>query len=196
MADPTKEVKKSHEQEGGATLTRGKAFQAVVFGLMFGFLLQKGGVAKYDLLIGVLLFQDFTVIKMMGSAIVVGMVGLFLLSRRGLIEFKIKPTRYASVIGGGLLFGAGFALSGYCPGTAAAALGQTSWDAAFVMFGMVLGSFVFAEASNFLSRTVERVGDRGKVTIPQLLNFHPGSVMLFLATVLLGVLSALQYFGR
>ena len=49
---------------------------AVLFGLIFGFLLQKGGVAKYHILMGVLLFQDFTVIKVMLSAIIVGMFGV------------------------------------------------------------------------------------------------------------------------
>ena len=120
MIDPTKEVKKGREgNESG--ISRDKVLQAIVFGLIFGFLLQKGGVAKYHLLVGVLLLQDFTVIKMMASAIVVGMIGLFALHRAGKIEFKLKPTRYGPIIIGGLAFGAGFGFSGYCPGTAAAA---------------------------------------------------------------------------
>jgi uncharacterized protein len=51
----------------------------LIFGVAFGFLLQKGGVAKYEVLIGVLLLTDFTVIKVMMSAVVVGMVGIFLM---------------------------------------------------------------------------------------------------------------------
>lgn len=47
------------------------------FGINFGFLLQKGGVAKYDVLLGALLLTDFTVMKIMLAAILVGMVGIF-----------------------------------------------------------------------------------------------------------------------
>ena len=92
-----------------------------LFGIVFGFLLQKGGVAKYHILLGVLLLEDFTVIKVMLSAIIVGMLGIFTLHGLGLVELHIKPTRYAANIFGGLLFGVGFALIGYCPGTGTAA---------------------------------------------------------------------------
>ena len=95
----------------------------LLFGIVFGFLLQKGGVAKYHILLGVLLLEDFTVIKVMLSAIIVGMLGVFTLHALGLVELHIKPTRYAANILGGLLFGVGFALIGYCPGTGAAASG-------------------------------------------------------------------------
>jgi uncharacterized membrane protein YedE/YeeE len=169
MADPTKEVKQTRPPESEG-ITRNQVLQAIVFGLIFGFLLQKGGVAKYHLLVGVLLFQDFTVIKIMVTAIAVGMIGIFALNRAGKVELKIKPTRYASVIGGGLIFGAGFACSGYCPGTGAAALGQMNWDALFMIAGMMIGSYFFAEASDWLSHTVDKVGDRGKVLLPDLLH--------------------------
>jgi uncharacterized membrane protein YedE/YeeE len=149
--------------------SRKKIVLPVLFGLAFGVLLQKAGVAKYHVLMGVLLFQDGTVVKVMLSAIVAGMAGLFVLQRLGKVEPKIKPTRYGANIVGGLVFGAGFALSGYCPGTGAAALGQMNWDALFVIGGMIAGSYLFAEASQWLSNTVQRWGDRGKVTLPETL---------------------------
>jgi hypothetical protein len=193
MIDPTKEVKKGREGNEG-DISRDKVLQAIVFGLIFGFLLQKGGVAKYHLLVGVLLFQDFTVIKMMASAIVVGMVGLFALNRAGKIEFKLKPTRYGSIIIGGLAFGAGFGLSGYCPGTAAAALGQMNWDALFVIAGLVVGSYVFAEASDWLSRTIEKWGDRGKIILPDLLHVRRTSFLIGFSLLLVGGLMILERF--
>ena len=99
------------EPNPGAQLALG-----LVFGIVFGFLLQKGGVAKYHILIGVLLLEDFTVIKVMLSAIIVGMVGIFAMHRLGMVELHLKPTRYAANVLGGLVFGVGFALIGYCPG--------------------------------------------------------------------------------
>lgn len=193
MIDPTKEVKKGREEaEGG--ISRDRVLQAIVFGLVFGFLLQKGGVAKYHILVGVLLFQDFTVIKMMASAIIVGMIGLFALNRAGKIEFKLKPTRYGPIIIGGLMFGAGFGLSGYCPGTAAAALGQMNWDALFVIAGLVAGSYLFAEASAWLSRTVEKWGDRGKIILPDVLHVRRTFFLIGFLLFLVGGLFVLERF--
>lgn len=168
---------------------------AIVFGLIFGFLLQKGGVAKYAVLIGVLLLQDFTVLKVMLSAILVGMVGIFLLNRYQRVDLSLKPTRWGANILGGLIFGAGFALAGYCPGTGAAALGQMNWDALFVMGGMILGSYLFAEISAWAARTVEKWGDWGKVLLPDLLKVSRGSFVAGWALLLLIVLFALERFG-
>jgi uncharacterized protein len=194
MVDPSKEVKKSREPEEEG-ISRDKMLQAVVFGLIFGFLLQKAGVAKYHLLVGVLLFQDFTVIQVMVSAILVGMTGLFILHRLGKVELKIKPTRYGSVILGSLIFGAGFGFSGYCPGTAAAALGQMNWDALFVMAGLVAGSYLFAEASDWLSRTIDKWGDRGKLLLPDLLHLRRPVVLIGFAALLIGGLVLLEKLG-
>ena len=87
-----------------------------IFGAAFGFFLQKGGVGKYHVLIGQLLLQDWTVAKIMLTAIVVGMIGVFTLHHFGKVSLHIKPTRIASNIIGGLLFGAGFALIGFVAG--------------------------------------------------------------------------------
>lgn len=142
----------------------------LVFGVIFGFLLQKGGVAKYHILIGVLLLEDFTVIEVMLSAVIVGMLGIFAMHRVGMVELQIKPTRYGANIIGGLLFGVGFGLAGYCPGTSAAAFGQGNFDALAAMIGLIAGSFVFAELSRWLSRTVESWGDRGELMLPEALH--------------------------
>lgn len=161
---------------------------AIVFGLAFGFLLQKSGVAKYHILVGVLLFQDFTVIKVMVSAIIVGSAGLFVLNRLGLVELKLKPTRYGANVIGGLIFGAGFAFSGYCPGTGAAALGQMNYDALFVIAGMIAGSYLFAEVSGWASRTVQKWGERGKLAIPDALGVpRAGFLLIMLALLVLGL---------
>ena len=169
MIDPGKSVKESSEppppMPGGL-----KIVTAILFGLAFGFLLQKGGVAKYNVLIGQLLLQDFTVVKIMGSAIIVGMVGIFTLNRFAKVNLHLKPTRLGAQSIGGLLFGAGFALLAYCPGTGAAALGQGSWDMLFGMAGLIAGSYLFAELSEVLAKTVETWGEKGKLTLPDLLH--------------------------
>ena len=163
-----------------------------LFGIVFGFLLQKGGVAKYHILFGALLLEDFTVIKVMLSAIIVGMLGIFTLHGLGLVELHIKPTRYAANILGGLLFGVGFALIGYCPGTGTAALGQGNFDAIAGILGLLAGSYLYAEASGILTRTVETWGDQGNLTLPQLVGVSTTKVVLVLAPMLILVLVALD----
>ena len=165
-----------------------------VFGIAFGFLLQKGGVAKYHVLLGVLLLEDFTVIKVMVSAIVVGMLGVFTLHRMGFVELHIKPTRYAANIVGGLIFGVGFALMGYCPGTGAAALGQGNYDAIAGIIGLMAGSYLYAEVSAKSSRTIEAWGDRGELTLPQVLGVPTTGFVLLFAPALVLALVAMERF--
>ena len=173
-----------------------KLMAGAILGLAFGFLLQKGGVGKFNVLIGQLLLQDWTVAKIMLSAIVVGMIGIFTLHHFGKVNLHIKPTRIGANISGGLLFGAGFALAGDCPGTAAAALGQGSWDALFVMAGLIAGSWVFAELSGWTKRTIEKWGDLGKVLLPDLLHVPRGVFVVSFAVVLTTLLVVLQRFAR
>jgi len=85
-------------------------------GILFGFLLQKGGATKYDVIIGQLLLADFTVIKIMLSAVITGMIGVHLLRSLGLAKLHPKPGSFGSVVIGGLIFGAGFGILGYCRG--------------------------------------------------------------------------------
>ena len=164
------------------------------FGVIFGFLLQKGGVAKYHILLGALLLEDFTVVKVMLTAIIVGSIGVFSMHAMGLVKLHIKPTRYAANIVGGLLFGVGFALLGYCPGTGAAALGQGNWDAIVGVLGLMAGSYLFAECSGWLGKTVMKWGDRGKLMLPELLGMRLSMFLLIFVPVLIVVLVAVDRF--
>ena len=194
MIDPGKAVKQSTEKPAPPVAAASKLLGAVIFGLAFGFLLQKGGVGKFNVLIGQLLLQDFTVAKVMLTAIIVGMVGIFTLHHFAKVNLNIKPTRIGANIIGGLLFGAGFALLGYCPGTAAAAMGQGSWDALFGMVGLVAGSWIFAELSGWIKQTVEKWGDLGKVLLPDLLHLPRGVFVVAFAVTLTAIIVLLERF--
>jgi hypothetical protein len=194
MIKPCKTVKKSSKKPSPLVAAAPELIAGAIFGLAFGFLLQKGGVGKYHVLIGQLLLQDWIVAKIMLTAIVVGMIGIFTLRRFGKVTLHIKPTRIGSNIIGGLLFGAGFALMGYCPGTAAAALGQGSWDALFGMAGLIAGSWMFAELSGWTKRTIDNWGDFGIVLLPDLLHVPRGVFVVGFAAALTGLLVLLQRF--
>jgi hypothetical protein len=192
MIDPGEEVKEASASPKSPSA--GKVISAALLGLGFGFLLQKGGVGKYNVLIGQLLLQDFTVAKIMLSAIVVGMPGV-LLHHFAKVNLHLQPTRVGAQIIGGLFFGAGFALIAYCPGTGAAALGQGSWDVLFGMAGLITGSYFFAELSAWLKRTVQTWGDHGKVMLPDLLHIPRGVFIPLFLLLLLGGLYALERFS-
>ncbi len=193
MIDPGKAVNETPPPRP-ATPGPGKLIAAAIFGLAFGFLLQRGGVAKYNVLVGALLLEDWTVAKIMLTAILVGMAGVFTLHHFAKVNLHLIPTRLGAQTIGGLLFGSGFALIAYCPGTGAAALGQGSWDVLFGMAGLVIGSYLFAEMSGFLKRTVETWGEKGKIMLPDLLHVPRGIFIPGFALLLLGVLYALQVF--
>ena len=98
---------------------------ALVLGVFFGFSLNKAGLTKYSKIVNVYRFTDMTVLKFMMTALVVSMSGLYTLRGLGLITFPNVPATY--IVGnlvGGVIFGFGMALSGYCPGTAAAGAGE------------------------------------------------------------------------
>lgn len=166
-----------------------------VFGIAFGYLLQKGGVAKFEVLLGALLLTDFTVMKIMLTAILVGMIGIFGMYSLGLVKLHVKPTKYAANIIGGLIFGVGFALIGYCPGTGAAALGQGNLDAIAGIAGLLAGSYLYAELSRKLSATVLAWGNRGGIMLPDLIGVRLFPFLLAFIPVLVGGLLFLHWFS-
>ncbi|ABW68817.1 DUF6691 family protein [Desulfosudis oleivorans] len=144
----------------------------LITGILFGFLLQKARVIRYDKQLGALRLQDMTIVKFMFSSVLVGMVGIYLLNDLGLVKLSIKGTVLGAQIVGGLLFGIGWGLLGYCPGTSAGALGEGRWDALWGIVGMLVGAAVYAEAYPALKKTVLTWGDLGKITIPGVLGIN------------------------
>ena len=159
-----------------------KGFQLVIgllLGIPFGFFLQKAGLTRYDVIIGQLLLTNFTVVKVMLSAVVTGMIGVHLLRSFGLAALHPKPGSFGSSVIGGLIFGVGFALLGYCPGTIAGAVGQGSLDGLFGgMAGILVGAGFFAEAYPKLDRFILKKADFGELTLPQLLKVNPWAIVL------------------
>ncbi len=142
-------------------------------GIVFGFLLHKGGVTKYDVIIAQLLLDDFTVVKVMLSAVVTGMIGVHLLRDLGLAQLHPKPGSVGTSVIGGLIFGVGFGLLGYCPGTVAGAIGNGYLDALLGgAVGMLIGSGLFAAVYPRLEAGILRKGDFGTLTLPELLKVN------------------------
>lgn len=142
-------------------------------GVVFGVLLQKGRVAKFPVVVGQLLLKDWTVAKVTGTAVVVGAVGVYGLVAAGHAGSHVKPLLLGGVLIGGVLFGVGMTVLGYCPGTAVAACGEGRRDAAAGVLGMFAGAFALVAAWPALQPVIKGLGDYGKVTLPDLTGTSP-----------------------
>jgi hypothetical protein len=167
-----------------------------LFGVIFGFLLQKGGVTKYDVIIDQLLLKDFTVLKVMLSAVVTGMIGLHLMKSLGWIQLAPKPGSWGKNAAGGLIFGLGFALLGYCPGTIAGAMGNGYLDAwVGGLSGILLGSGLFAAAYPRLRDSVLQKGYFGNMTLSRLFGVNDWAVIPPLAVIIVLALYVMERAG-
>ncbi|MGQ9609444.1 MAG: YeeE/YedE thiosulfate transporter family protein [bacterium] len=162
-------------------------------GIIFGFLLQKGGVTNYNVIIDQLLLKNFTVIKIMLSAIIVGMIGIYFLKGIGLVQLHPKPGSLGSSIIGGLIFGIGFALLGYCPGTAVGAVGQGSLDALVGgVVGMLIGAGLFAHVYPRIYNTVLNKIDFNELTLPKLFKINEWIIIIPFSGLLIAILILLE----
>jgi xanthosine utilization system XapX-like protein len=174
---------------------RAQIVLGLITGVIFGFLLQKGGVTNYDVIIGQLLLTDFTVVRIMLSAIVVGMIGIFLMKSAGVVRFHVARGSIGATVVGGLVFGTGFAVLGYCPGTAAAAFGAGAVDALIGMIGIAIGAGIFARVYPVLNRSILKKGSFPADTIPELIGVKPGIVVIGVIILIIGLLYLLAVLG-
>ena len=141
---------------------------AGVFGLIFGILLQKGRVTDYNVIVNLFRFRDWTVLKVMLTAIVVGGIGVASMMGFGWLSgWHIKDTNLLGLILGGSLFGIGMVVYGYCPGTGVAAVATGSVHALVGFAGMLVGGIAYALSYGWIKETVLPVGAFGKVRLTE-----------------------------
>ncbi|PAY16871.1 YeeE/YedE family protein [Rhodopirellula sp. SM50] len=162
-------------------------------GMVFGLLLQKGRVAKFHVIVNQFLFRDWTVVKIMGTAVVVGAIGIYALQPTGAVSLHVKPLVWLGIVAGGICFGAGMAIFGYCPGTSVAACGEGRRDAMVGVIGMLLGAGLYVVLYPQLSGLLKTWGDAGKVTLAEWSGTSP---WLWIGVLCLGALAAFAVFAR
>jgi hypothetical protein len=149
---------------------------ALALGLGFGFCLERAGFGSARKLTAVFYLHDMAVVKVMFTAIVTAMAGLFLLSAAGVLdlaELYIEPTTIPAQALGGLLFGAGFIVGGYCPGTSVAAIATGRKDGLSFALGMLAGVFAYAELTPGIDGWVKATS-QGELTLPSLTGIAMG----------------------
>ena len=162
--------------------------EGLIIGIIFGFFLQRARVDKYDVQIGAMLLEDMTIFKFMLPAIIVAILGIYLMYDFSMVNLNVKPTILGVNIVGGIIFGIGWAIFGLCPGTAGGALGEGAWDTIFGIAGMFLGAALFAYTFPYVNVYLMNMGDYGKVTVPQILDVSHWLVAGIFISVALGML--------
>lgn len=141
---------------------------AAIIGLMFGMTLQRSGASDYYKLTGMLTLKDLDLLKLMMTAIGTASIGIYMLSMRGINHFTIKPLKTLMMTVGGLIFGAGFALNGYCPGTGLVAMAERKSDAALAVAGGIMGTLAYAFLEPVIEKRLDKP-DYGKITVDQMI---------------------------
>lgn len=118
-------------------------FFGLVFGIIFGYILTRTGITKYPRVMGMLLLKDFKILKFMLTAVTGSMLLFYLLGDLGLLKLSLKNLDWGKLVGG-LIFGTGMGLLGYCPGTMGARIGEGKKESILALFGTALGIFIYA----------------------------------------------------
>jgi uncharacterized membrane protein YedE/YeeE len=165
---------------------------AVPFGVVFGVLLHRGGVTHYNVIVNQFRFKDFTVLKVMFTAILVGAAGVLLLHGSGHAQWHVKPANMLGVVLGAGLFGAGMVLYGYCPGTGLAAAATGSLHALAGLIGMLAGGVLYGLSFPWIDRNIQSVGQLGKLRLPEITGHSDWAWLAALALVAAAVFAAVE----
>ena len=171
---------------------------AFFIGIGFGFFLERAGFGSARKLAAQFYFRDLSVLKVMFTAIITAMTGLYLLSRLGMVDLSLVylvPTFLVPQIAGGLLLGVGFVIGGYCPGTSCVSAATGRIDGMVYLLGMIAGLLGFGEiyplVVNFAHST-----SMGQITLPKLLNLPYGLLVFAVVLMALGAFAAGEWAER
>ncbi len=162
---------------------------AVVLGAAFGFVLERSGFGRAQKLVAQFYLTDMTVFRVMFTAVVTAAVGTSLLAAVGLLDLKAVTVNYPTylwpMIVGGLLVGAGFVVSGYCPGTSVVAAASGKLDGLLTVAGVVIGMVAYAEVQPAVAGFHDS-GKLGGVFLYRLLHLPPLALAVLIAVAAVG----------
>jgi hypothetical protein len=168
---------------------------AFIIGIGFGFFLERGGFGSARLLAAQFYFTDMRVFKVMFTAIVTAMIGVFYLSWIGWLDISLiyyGNTYLLAQIFGGLILGIGFVIGGYCPGTSAVSIATGRVDGIIYALGGFFGIFIFGEVYPMIDGFVNG-NYMGLINIPQLLNINYGMILFIVILLAIGGFTAAEW---
>lgn len=166
----------------------------LITGVLFGFALHRVGFSRCGIVMRGLAFKDFTMLKVMLTAIMVGMVGAAVLATffPEYAHLKVKPLYVWGMVLGGLIFGVGMAIAGYCPGTALVGLGGGVRDGLLAVLGGLTGALVFILVYPALEPILIKPMNLGKLTLHEVLGVPYLAAALVMAVLLAGIIAWLN----
>ncbi len=159
-------------------------------GIVFGFALEKSRVFEPGVILGQMQLRNFIMLKMFLAAVITGLVVLAVMNGMFGVKLSIKPLLYKADIIGGLILGAGIALSGACPGTTLAQIGAGYRDAWFILLGGIAGALFYGYLDAPITALFAEKG--AKISFDQMLGLPFWMVALALAAVLAIVLARIE----
>jgi uncharacterized protein len=161
-----------------------------LIGCAFGAILYLGGATSYRRILGTLRLKDMWIIKLMATAIGVGTLGIYLLDFNSLAHLSVKPAYVFGVALGAAIFGVGWAISGYCPGTCVVGAAEGKKDALATLIGGLVGALLFSIVYPSLAALLS-TANFGKITIEDILGIEGLYFAIPMSLALLG----LAFFG-
>ena len=168
---------------------------AFVIGIGFGFFLERAGFGSSRKLAAQFYFRDLSVLKVMFTAIITAMTGLFALSRLGMVDLSLvylTDTYLVPQIAGGLILGVGFVIGGYCPGTSVVSAATGRIDGMVYLAGVVAGLFGYGEIYPKIAKLAHAT-PMGKITLPELFHLPYGLVVFAVVLMALGAFAAAEW---
>lgn len=165
----------------------------LLVGIAMGFLIQRVRASSPAMILRNLRLENLSIIKFMAMTIAVGMVLVYTLQLvvPDALHLEIRPTYVVGVLLGGLIFGVGFGLGGYCPGTCVVGIGEGRRDAWFALLGGVVGAVVFTVVYTTAIQPVVELLDFGRITVADLLGVPTIAAALGVAILFFIVLRVL-----
>ena len=150
-----------------------KLLLGLAIGAAIGAVMQLGGASSYRKILGSLLLKDMTIIKLILMTIAVTTVGIYALDLIDMANMDIKPTYVLGIVIAGLIFGVGFAISGYCPGICVLASAEGKTDAMFTLLGGLIGAALYAVVYPLLAPLIN-ISNFGQITLATVFNVNNG----------------------
>ncbi|WP_186429698.1 YeeE/YedE thiosulfate transporter family protein [Clostridium sp. BSD9I1] len=168
---------------------------ALLFGIGFGYILQRVEALEYKNIINALRLKDLTIPKFMLFSVAITCVGIFSLRTAGLVSLDLITTNVVGNIIGGLIFGVGFAFSGYCPGTSIGAMGEGKRDAKYTVIGGVFGVLLYTLIQQYTNFSIAKF-DIGKISLVDIVQINPFSLAVMFSSILVIIIYAIDYLEK
>jgi len=167
----------------------------LLLGFAFGFILQRVGALDYGNILRMLRLINMKIAQFMFFSIAVAAVGIFYLNRTLPVSLNTLPLHLGVVVGA-VIFGVGFALAGYCPGTCVGAMAEGKKDALFTFLGALTGTLLYALSFRWLDPLILQKWQAGNLVLTRYLPFDPLVDAIVYAVAIIALLVVVEKYFR